>query len=56
MCLLELAGFMTESPRTHLAFSYTVFIQLGSSTVYVVVVVLVRGVVPETQTFKSIAP
>ena len=29
------------SPRTHLAFSHTAFIQLGSSTVYVVVVVLV---------------
>ena len=47
MWLLELAGFMTESPQTHLAFSLTVFIQLGSSTVYVVVLVsLVRRVVP----------
>ena len=48
MWLLELAGFITESPQTHLAFSLTVFIQLGSSTVYVVVVLvsLVRRVVP----------
>jgi len=50
MWLLELAGFMTESPQTHLAFSLTVFIQLqvGSSNVYVVIVLvsLVRHVVP----------
>jgi len=44
---LKLAGFITESPQTHLAFS-PVFIQLGSSTVYAVVVLvsLVRRVVP----------
>jgi len=35
MWLLELAGFMTESLRTHPAFSYTVSMQFGSSTVYV---------------------
>jgi len=48
MWLLELASFITESPQTYLAFSLTVFIQLGSSTVYVVVVLvsLVRRVVP----------
>jgi len=40
MWLLELAGFMTESPQTHLAFSHAVFIQLGSSTVYVVAAVV----------------
>ena len=47
-CLLELAGFMPGSTRTHLAFSYTVFTQLGSSTVYVGVVLisLVQRVVP----------
>jgi len=49
-CLFELAGFMTGSMQTHLAFSYTVLIQLGSSTVYVGVVLVsaVRHVVPCT--------
>jgi len=36
---MELAISMSGSPRIHLAFSHTVCIQLGSSIVYVLVLV-----------------